>query len=137
MTQYVLDTSPHNLEVLLAALIGLLFAGAVYLMLSRQILRILLGVVVLGNAVNLSIFTAGRVMREVPPVIPIELYVPEGLIANPLPQALVLTAIVISFSLFAFLLVLGMRTFLQLKVDDVDQLRITEPVNDEKPPLGY
>ena len=137
MENFILSESPHNLEVLLTALIALYFGAATYLLMSAQIMRILMGVVLLGNGVNLTIFTAGRVMREIPPVIPDAYYVPQQIVANPLPQALILTAIVISFSLFAFLLVLSMRAFLQLGTDNVDKMRITEPVDAEKPPLGY
>jgi multicomponent Na+:H+ antiporter subunit B len=57
--------------------------------------------------------------------------------ANPLPQALVLTAIVIAFSFFAFLLVLGYRAFQKLGTDDSDEMRVAEPVNEPAPPLGY
>lgn len=137
MEQYILSQSPHNLEVLIAALIALYYAAAVYLLMSAQLMRILMGVVLLGNGVNLTIFTAGRVMREIPPVIPDAYYLPQEMVANPLPQALILTAIVISFSLFAFLLVLSMRAFLQLGTDNVDEMRLTEPEIPEKPPLGY
>lgn len=125
------------METAMAILTGLFFATALYLMLSRHIIRILLGVSILGNAVNLTIFTNGRVTREVPPIIPDELAVPVGAIANPLPQALVLTAIVISFSFFAFLLVLVFRSYQELGTDDTDEMRDAEPLDDPAPPLGY
>ncbi len=125
------------MEVVLALLIGAYFTGAIYLMLSRHIIRLLLGVALLGNAVNLLIFTAGRLTHEVPPVIPYGLTAPEELTANPLPQALVLTAIVISFSIFAYLLVLAMRAYQELDTDDTDQMRIAEPMDAPRPPTGY
>lgn len=125
------------METALAILVGLFFASAVYLMMSKHTIRILLGVVVLGNAANLLIFTSGRLMREVPPIIPIELTTPEGPIANPLPQALVLTAIVISFSLFAFLLVLAYRAYQELETDNTDKMRLAEPEGERLPPLTY
>ena len=58
------------MEVALSFVVSVFFAVAIYLMLSKHIIRILLGVSIFGNAVNLSIFTAGRLMREVPPIIP-------------------------------------------------------------------
>ncbi len=125
------------MEPIVVILIGLFFAVAVYLMLSYQIVRMLLGVAILGNAVNLLIFTNGRLTREVPPVIPSHLYTPEVATANPLPQALVLTAIVISFSFFAFLLVLAFRAYQELGTDEVDKMRLAEPENDQTPPQGY
>ncbi|MFN3765621.1 MAG: Na+/H+ antiporter subunit C [Aliihoeflea sp.] len=125
------------IETALSVLVGIFFAVAVYLLLSKHTIRIMLGVVVLGNAANLSIFTAGRLTREVPPVIPPDLYVPEIATANPLPQALVLTAIVISFSLFAFLLVLAWRAYQDLDTDNTEEMRLAEPKNDPLPPLSY
>ncbi|MCO6386021.1 Na+/H+ antiporter subunit C [Aliihoeflea sp. 40Bstr573] len=125
------------METALSVLVGIFFAVAVYLLLSKHTIRIMLGVVVLGNAANLSIFTAGRLTREVPPVIPPDLYVPEIATANPLPQALVLTAIVISFSLFAFLLVLAWRAYQDLDTDNTEEMRLAEPKNDPLPPLSY
>lgn len=125
------------MEPAFAILIGLFFSVAVYLLMSRQLVRVLLGVAIFGNAVNLLIFTAGRLMRDVPPIVPIEVYVPEGPIANPLPQALVLTAIVISFSLFAFLLVLAYRAYQELGTDNTDEMRLAEPEGEAPPPLTY
>ena len=57
--------------------------------------------------------------------------------ANPLPQALILTAIVISFSFFAFLLVLAYRAYQDLGTDDTDGMRLAEPRSDSLPPMGY
>jgi multicomponent Na+:H+ antiporter subunit C len=125
------------MEAALAVTVGVFFTVAIYLMLSKHIIRILLGVVILSNAVNLLIFTAGRVLREVPPIIPPGFDAPQGAVANPLPQALILTAIVISFSIFAFLLVLSYRAYQQLGTDDADEMRVAEPEGESLPPLGY
>ncbi|MDO9417308.1 Na+/H+ antiporter subunit C [Pararhizobium sp.] len=124
------------MEALLSLLTGLFFAAAIYLMLSKHIIRILLGVAVLGNGVNLLLFVNGRTLREIPPVIGEGLDVPARLTANPLPQALILTAIVISFSFFAFLLVLSWRAYSALGTDDTDHMRLAEP-DDPPPPGGY
>jgi len=125
------------MEGALAILVGLFFVVSIYLMLSKHVIRILLGVAVLGNAVNLLIFTAGRIEREVPPVIADGAMTPSGPIANPLPQALILTAIVISFSFFAFLLVLTYRAYQELKTDNTHDMRVAEPINPPHPPMGY
>lgn len=125
------------METAIAITTGLFFAVSVYLMLSRHIVRILLGVVILGNGVNLTIFATGRITREVPPFIGDGASVPIEGIANPLPQALVLTAIVISFSFFAFLLVLVFRSFQELGTDDTDEMRSAEPIDEPLPPVGY
>ena len=125
------------MEPILAILVGALFTVAIYLFLSKHVIRILMGAAILGNAVNLLIFTAGRVTREVPPIIPGDADALTGAAANPLPQALILTAIVISFSFFAFLLVLGYRAFHELETDSSDDMRVAEPVGDKTPPSGY
>ena len=125
------------MEPLFAILVGLFFAAAIYLMLSKFSIRIMLGIAVLGNAVNLLLFTAGRLTREVPPIIAPNLdTLPNGA-ANPLPQALILTAIVISFSFLAFLLVLTYRAYQTLKTDNTDQMRTAEPRERPLPPMGY
>lgn len=125
------------METALSITVAVFFAVSIYLMLSKHIIRIVIGVAILSNAVNLLIFTAGRVVREVPPIIPEEARAPLVETANPLPQALILTAIVISFSFFAFLLVLAYRTYQSLGTDDTDEMRLAEPEGEGLPPLGY
>ncbi|MBW9064153.1 Na+/H+ antiporter subunit C [Rhizobium herbae] len=125
------------MEPVFSLLTGIFLTIAIYLMMSKFIIRMLMGVVILGNAVNLLIFTSGRIMREVPPVIGPGLDVPAGPVANPLPQALILTAIVISFSFFAFLLVLSWRAYSTLGTDNTDEMRVAEPDGTPLPPLGY
>ncbi len=125
------------METVLSVLVGVFFAVSIYLMLSKHMIRILLGVAILGNGVNLLIFTSGRLVREVPPTIPDDAVVPLVAIANPLPQALVLTAIVIAFAFFAFLLVLTYRAYQTLGTDDTEQMRVAEPEGESPPPMGY
>ena len=76
----------------------------------------LIGLTIFSNGVLLLIFTAGRLTQEVAPIVPEGLEVPEGAIANPLPQALILTAIVIGFAMFAFFSVLAFRAYQELAV---------------------
>ncbi len=57
------------MEGFMAIVVGIFFTVAIYLMLSQYIIRILLGVAILGNAVNMLLFVAGRVTREAPPII--------------------------------------------------------------------
>jgi multicomponent Na+:H+ antiporter subunit C len=125
------------MEPALVLLVTAFFGVSIYLLLSRHVIRMLLGVALLSNAVNLLIFTAGRLTREVPPIIAENSRVPESVTANPLPQALILTAIVISFSFFAFLLVLSYRTYQDLGTDDTNDMRLAEPETDLPPPQGY
>lgn len=125
------------MEVALAILVGIYMSAAIYLFLSKYTIRILLGTALLANGTNLLIFIGGRLTREVPPFVPPGFYEPQSAIANPLPQALVLTAIVISFSIFAFLLVLAYRAYQDLGTDNSDEMRVAEPLSEQSPPLGY
>ncbi|RFC62666.1 Na+/H+ antiporter subunit C [Fulvimarina endophytica] len=125
------------MELALTFATAVLYSIAFYLLMSKHIIRMLLGVVILSNAVNLSIFINGRLTTIAPPLIPSDLSVPVDPISNPLPQALVLTAIVIAFSFFAFLLVLSYRAYQDLNTDDTDEMRVAEPKEEGLPPLGY
>ena len=118
------------MEHAVAILVGILFASATFLLLSGSIIRLLLGVFVLGNATHLLIFVSGRLSLAAPPLVPEPLKVPAEAIANPLPQALILTAIVISFSLFCFLLVLAYRAYEELHTVRTEEMRIAEPVSE-------
>jgi multicomponent Na+:H+ antiporter subunit C len=115
------------LELLLSITIGCLFAASVYLMLARDMLRFLFGLVLISNAVNLAIFAAGRItVGGLPPLVPQGEKYPVGDVANALPQALILTAIVIGFGLFAFSLVLAMRAYSELGTLDMDAMQLSE-----------
>jgi len=115
------------MDLLLVLLIGLLTAVATWLMLSRNLIRLLFGFAVLGNAVNLVIFVAGRLTRDVPPLVPLDAETIPGAFANPLPQALILTAIVIGFGLLAFALVLAWVAYERLGTVRTDAMREAEP----------
>lgn len=125
------------MDYVLAMLVGVFLSVGIYLLLSRSVIRMLIGLTIFGNGINLLIFTAGRVMREVAPIIPLDREVAEGPMANPLPQALILTAIVIGFSMFSFLLVLAYRAYQTLDADNTDTMRLAEPENAPNPPLSY
>ncbi|RIX97736.1 cation:proton antiporter [Aureimonas flava] len=92
-----------------ALAIAVLAACGVHMMLSRHAVRILFGVAVLSAAVNLVIFYAGRIASDVPPVILGGQDALASSAANPLPQALILTAIVIGFALVSFVAALALR----------------------------
>ena len=125
------------MDYAVAALVGVFVTAAVYLLLSRSLIRMLLGLALLGNGVNLLIFVSGRLTRAVPPIVPPGSEVPLGASANPLPQALILTAIVIGFAMFTFLLVLAYRAYQSLQADNTDHMRLAEPEGGPNPPLSY
>lgn len=125
------------MDYAVATLSGLFFAVSIYLLLSRSLIRMLLGMTLLGNAVNLLILVSGRLSRVVPPIAIGDIDVPLDGSANPLPQALILTAIVIGFAMFAFLLVLAYRAYQSLEADNTDNMRVAEPRGGPKPPMSY
>ncbi|MGO3236858.1 MAG: Na+/H+ antiporter subunit C [Psychroflexus halocasei] len=114
------------MEILLAIMIGFLYAAGIYMIMRRSIVKLILGIVLLGNGVNLLIFLLGRITKGEPPIIPGTESVIEGLYADPIPQALILTAIVISFGLQSFAIILVKRAYKVLKTDDLDQLNTTD-----------
>lgn len=110
---------------------GCMAAAAAYLLMSRNLLRMVLGLLLLSNAANLSIFIAGRLDSDVPPLIPAGQEVLQAS-ANPLPQALILTAIVISFALVAYTVVLFERAYHRLQTVDTESMRTAEPDDADK-----
>jgi len=114
------------MELILALVVGVLYAGGVYMMLRRSIVKLIIGLVLLGHAVNLLIFTVGRLVRTTPPLISADSQTLTGIFADPLPQALILTAIVIGFGVQAFAIVLIKRVYQVTETDDLDQLIQTE-----------
>ena len=116
------------MELLIAIMVGVLVAASVYLMLARNLLRFLFGLILISNAANLVIFASGRLTPQSPPLIPEGADAPVELVANALPQALVLTAIVIGFGLFAFALTLVYRTYQNLGTLNSDEMRLAEPL---------
>ncbi|HET6398130.1 MAG TPA: NADH-quinone oxidoreductase subunit K [Candidatus Thermoplasmatota archaeon] len=113
--------------------IATLVAISVYLMLRRHVVQVALGFAVLSNAVNLLIVSAAGVARSRPPIVPPGEEALAATAADPLPQAFVLTAIVISFGILAFLLVLLLVTFRRTGTDNPDAW-VGGEVHGEQPP---
>ncbi len=105
-----------SLEFLIASGIGMLTAAGVYLMLRGRTFPVVLGLAMLSYAINVFLFSMGRLVIDRPPIF--EKGVADY--TDPLPQALVLTAIVISFGMTALVVVLALRTFLETGTDHVD-----------------
>jgi multicomponent Na+:H+ antiporter subunit C len=110
------------MEVLLALASGVLYTAGIYLMLRRRLAQLIIGLGLLSNGTNLLIFAAGGLTRGHPPLVSsaADALVPPY--ADPVPQALVLTAIVIGFGLLAFALVLAHRVHSTVGTDDVDDI---------------
>ncbi len=114
------------MEILAAIVVGGLFGAGVYLLMSRSPVRLIIGLVLLSNAINLLIFVAAGLIRGRAPLIPPGSLRVVETTADPLPQALILTAIVISFGVLAFALVLFSRTFKSTSATTLDEMKATD-----------
>jgi len=106
------------MELVLAVVAGVLYATGLYLLLRRRLAQVIVGLSLLANGSNVLIFAAAGVTRGAPPVIP-----PDRLpvsFADPVPQSLILTAIVIGFGVLSFSLVLAHRVHQSAESDDID-----------------
>jgi len=110
---------------MLAILVGVLYSTGVYMLLRRSIVKFIIGILFLSNATNLLVFLAAGVTRGQPAFIKKGAEQAE-LVADPLPQALVLTAVVIGLGILAFVLALKYKFFQVSGTDDLDQLKPTE-----------
>lgn len=110
------------METLLAIIIGLFFTIGTYLILSNQMLRIILGLSIISHAVNLMIITMGGLKKG---TLPLLTNGPQEF-TDAIPQALILTAIVINFAVTAFLLVLSYQTYKKYRTDNMNDLRGNE-----------
>ncbi|MEE9367569.1 MAG: Na+/H+ antiporter subunit C [Pontiella sp.] len=114
------------MEILLAIVVGTLYASGIYLMMRRNLVQLIIGLGLLSHGANLLIFIAGGLRSNRAPILA------EGekgfstVMADPLPQALILTSIVISFALTAFALVLFLKTYRIVGTDDVDEMKETD-----------
>jgi multicomponent Na+:H+ antiporter subunit C len=114
------------MEALLAIVVGVLYGGGLYLMMRRNLIQLIIGLGLLSHGANLLIFTAGGLRRGGAPILGEGEKYFAATPADPLPQALILTAIVISFAVTAFALVLFLRTYQTVGTDDVDELKETD-----------
>lgn len=114
------------METVLAIVVGGLYASGIYLMLRRSLVKLVIGLALLSHAANLLIFTIGRLTRAGAPIVVEGQTHPAMPVADPLPQALILTAIVISFGVTAFAVVLLQRAYQAVGSDDLDKMKTTD-----------
>lgn len=107
------------MELLLAIIAGVLYASGLYLVLRRRLAQLIVGLSLLANGSNMLIFAAAGVTRGRPPIAGDG---PPAPFADPVPQALILTAIVIGFGVLAFALVLAHRVHHSVDTDDIDAI---------------
>ncbi|HBH49827.1 MAG TPA: cation:proton antiporter [Bacteroidales bacterium] len=113
------------MEIVLAILVGVLYAAGVFMLLRRSILKFIIGIIFMSNATNLLVFLSAGIIPGSPAFV-------DGVVENtksisdPLPQALVLTAIVIGLGIIVFTLALKYKYFYLTGTDDLDQLQQTD-----------
>ena len=117
------------MEVIVASTVGVLTAGGVYLLLRLRTFPVILGLSLLSYAVNVFIFASGRLAIDQSPILS---RYGEASYTDPLPQALVLTAIVISFGMTAVLVMIGLAAYLEADSDKID----IDPEEDESAAEG-
>mgnify|MGYP000995905840 CR=1 FL=1 len=110
------------MNFIFALLVATLFGSGAYMIMRRSIVKLLFGLILLGNAANLLIFLSASPVRGRSAIVPPGQKVLTPPHADPLGQALILTAIVISFGLLAFAIILVKRTYVAMDDDDLDQL---------------
>ncbi len=115
------------MEFLISSAIGILTAAGIYLVLRLRTFPVILGISLLTYAVNVFLFASGRVVIGAPPVLRDDV----TLYTDPLPQALVLTAIVISFGMTAVVVMIGLGAFLGSNDDHVDDMPEPEKTEEE------
>jgi len=115
------------MEVLISVLTGILFAVGLYLLLHKSFMKLIAGVIIFGNACNLFLLVAGGLTRNSPAFVSkTGGAVPVDGMADPVPQAFILTAIVIGLGVQAFVIVLLKRVYQTSKTNDLDKLTLTD-----------
>lgn len=114
------------MEILTAIAIGALTGASIYCLLRRSVLKFIMGIALLSQSINLLVFTAAGLTQGSPAFIPASQSEIQGVYADPLPQALVLTAIVIGFGLLVFTLALAQRAIQAVGSDDLNDFRNTD-----------
>jgi multicomponent Na+:H+ antiporter subunit C len=117
------------MEIIISIAIGIMFAAGLYLMMRRRLAQLIIGLGLLTNAANLLVFTVAGLSRDGAPIIGAGSDQLAATAADPLPQALVLTAIVIGFAVLAFFIALSYRTFRSMGTDDIGALTNTDRIS--------
>lgn len=116
------------MEIILPIIIGGLYATGLYMMLERNLVKLIIGLILISHASNFFLFVISRITRGEPGLIPVGETGPIEPFADPLPQALVLTAIVIGFGIQAFSIALINKAYEKIGTDDTADLNTTDEV---------
>lgn len=116
------------MEILLPILTGTLFSVSIYFILHRHLFKLIMGIILFGLATNLFLFVVGGMKRGGIAIIRQGNSIPAEPYADPVPQALLLTAIVIGFGIQAFAIVLIRRVYQTFKSNNLDKLSNNEKI---------
>lgn len=116
------------MDILIATLIGALFAAGIFCLLRRSIMKLVIGIILLSQAANLLVFAAGGLTPDRPAFVLSETKLPPPGSADPIPQALVLTAIVIGFGLVVFTISLLLKAYRAVGSDDINAFNETDRI---------
>ncbi|MEH6833422.1 MULTISPECIES: Na+/H+ antiporter subunit C [Falsihalocynthiibacter] len=111
------------MEFLVSSAVAVLTSCGVYLILRQRTFPVILGLSLLSYAVNIFLFSTGRLVQNLPAIL--DKY-GEGIYTDPLPQALVLTAIVISFGMTALVVMIALSAYLTSETDEIDMTETTD-----------
>lgn len=112
--------------LMLSISVGLLFAAGAYMLMRRSLVKLVVGLVLMGQAANMLIFIASGPLRGRPPLVESGADAPPAPFTDPLASALVLTAIVISFGIASYTIVLIKRAFQDVGTDDLNEYTSTD-----------
>ncbi|MEQ8474195.1 MAG: NADH-quinone oxidoreductase subunit K [Marinoscillum sp.] len=115
------------MNFIIALIIGILFTSSVFLMFQKSFFKLIIGVILFGYATIFFIFTLGGVTKDAPPLLSNAVDKIQD-IADPLPQALTLTAIVISIGVQLFIIVLLKKVHEDVETEDLDDLNTTDSI---------
>lgn len=114
------------MALLLAISVGVLIAGGAFMLMRRSLVKLVIGLALLGHAANLLIYAASRPVRGRAPLVEVGNAAPEPPYSDPLPAALVLTAIVIGFGIISYTIVLIKRAYEDVGTDDLQAFTSTD-----------
>lgn len=117
------------MNIVLSIIIGILFSASIYLMLSKSFFKLIAGVFIFGYATIFFLFIVSGVTKNAPPLVAENSGINTESLADPLPQALTLTAIVISIGVQAFVIVLLKKAFENVKTANLDKLQSTDNID--------
>jgi multicomponent Na+:H+ antiporter subunit C len=116
------------MNLIISLILGILFSAGVFLMFQKSFFKLIIGVILFGYATIFFLFSVGGLTKNAPPLIT-ENGIDIGKIADPLPQALTLTAIVISIGVQVFVIVLLRKAYTDVGTEDLDDLNTTDRID--------